>query len=275
MTTSVMPDPRATAPVKTFTVDQLPVRVHETQLSLACDAAHIAHSQLLSTLNTQGKAAVILATGNSQIQFLDQLIRLGGIDWSLVTLFHMDEYLGIDGHHSASFRRYMRERVETRVKPKTFHYLEGDSLEPIKECERYGRLLAAQPIDLCCMGVGENGHIAFNDPPVADLNDPLKVKIVQLDRACRMQQVGEGHFPNLETVPQYALTLTIPTLCSARRIICICPEKRKAAAVKAMLQGPIGSACPATALRRQPQATLLVDRESTALLSDIEPCADR
>jgi glucosamine-6-phosphate deaminase len=267
MTTSLLAEPSLMEPGRIFTVDQLPVRVHQTRHSLACDAAIIAHRQLLQALNTQGEAAAILATGNSQIQFLDELIRLGGIDWSGVTLFHMDEYLGIDGQHSASFRRYMRERVESRVRPKVFHYLEGDSLEPIKECERYGRLLSAQPIDLCCMGVGENGHIAFNDPSVADLDDPLKVKIVQLDQACRMQQVGEGHFPNLESVPQYALTLTIPTLCSARRIVCICPERRKASAVKAMLEGPIGAACPATALRRQPQATLLLDPESTALLA--------
>ena len=117
------------------------------------------------------------------------------------------------------------------------------------------------------MGVGENGHLAFNDPPVADLNDPLRVKIVQLDRACRMQQVGEGHFSSLEAVPQYALTLTISALCSASKIICISPEKRKAKAVKALLEGPIGSACPASALRLQPQATLLLDEESAALLS--------
>ncbi|MBM3848222.1 MAG: glucosamine-6-phosphate deaminase [Verrucomicrobia bacterium] len=267
MTTTASLETATDAPVETFTVDQLPVRLHGSRASLAADAAKTAHASLQSALARQGKAAVILATGNSQIQFLDELIKLGGIDWSKITLFHMDEYLGISATHSASFRRYMRERVESRVTPGAFHYLEGDAAEPIKECDRYSRLLGAQPIDLCCMGVGENGHIAFNDPPVADLNDPLKVKIVQLDRACRMQQVGEGHFPNLEAVPQYALTLTIPALCSAKQIICICPETRKANAVKAMLQDPIGSACPASALRRQPQAVLLLDRESAALLS--------
>jgi glucosamine-6-phosphate deaminase len=227
----------------------------------------MAHDHLTEVLARQGQAAVILATGNSQIQFLGDLVDLGGIDWSRITLFHMDEYLGLDAHHTASFRRYLKERVESRVKPKVFHYLVGDALEPIKECERYSRLLASQSIDLCCMGVGENGHIAFNDPPVADLNDPLRVKIVQLDYACRMQQVGEGHFPSLEAVPQYALTLTISALCSARKIICISPEKRKAKAVKALLEGPIGSACPASALRLQPQATLLLDEDSAALLS--------
>lgn len=260
-----MPNPSETA-VKTFQADALTVHVYENRFLLGQAAAQIANEYLVQLLEKQGHAALILATGNSQIQFLDELVRIGQIDWSVITLFHMDEYLGIDGNHSASFRRYMRERVEQRVRPKAFHYLEGDALEPIKECDRYSKLLSAQPIDLCCLGVGENGHIAFNDPPVADLNDPLKVKIVQLDRACRMQQVGEGHFPNLESVPPYALTLTVPALCSAKKILCVAPEKRKAQAVKSMLKGPIGSACPATALRRQPQATLLIDLESATLL---------
>lgn len=266
MTTSVMPSPMEDV-ARSFRVDSLPVRVYPDRPALGRDAARMAHEYLSSVLSRQGQAAVILATGNSQIQFLGDLVQLGGIDWSSVTLFHMDEYLGLDANHSASFRRYMRERVESRVKPKAFHYLEGDALEPIKECERYSQLLAAQPIDLCCMGVGENGHIAFNDPPVADLNDPLRVKIVQLDQACRMQQVGEGHFPTLDAVPKYALTLTISALCAAQKIICISPEKRKAKAVKALLEGPIGPACPASALRRQPQATLLLDEESAALLT--------
>jgi len=174
--------------------------------------------------------------------------------------------LGIDPGHKASFRRYMRERVEARLHPRAFHYLEGDSLEPLAECDRYSRLLEAQPIDLCCLGIGENGHLAFNDPPVADFEDPRKVKIVKLDEACRLQQVGEGHFPNLDAVPQYALTLTIPMLCSARRMLCIVPEKRKAQAVKDSLQGPIDTACPGSILRKQTHATLFLDAESASLI---------
>src|SRR5262249_27781458 len=179
----------------------------------------------------EGRASAILATGNSQIQFLEALAALGGVDWSKLTLFHMDEYLGLDAGHSASFRRYLRERVEARVKPGRFHYLAGDSPQPLAECKRDAGLLAAQPVDLCCLGIGENGHLAFNDPPVADFQDPEPVKLVKLDRACRQQQVGEGHFPDLNAVPQYAFTLTIPTLCSARRMVCIVPEQRKAQAV--------------------------------------------
>jgi glucosamine-6-phosphate deaminase len=253
-------------PTKTFKIDALPVRVYGSQQELAGDVAVITQQYLQSVLARQGSAAVILATGNSQVQFLEELIRLGGVDWSRLTLFHMDEYLGLSADHSASFRHYMRERVERRVKPRGFHYLEGDAAQPIEECERYTKLLCAQSIDLCCLGVGENGHIAFNDPPVADFNDPRFVKIVKLDLKCRQQQVGEGHFPSIDVMPQYALTLTIPALCSAKKMLCIVPETRKAQAVKAMLSGPISTACPASWLRKQPQATLFLDSESASLL---------
>ena len=256
----------AVSPLRTFTADQLAVRVYNSQPDLARDAARMAYEYLADVLAKNGRAAVILATGNSQIQFLEALIALGGIDWSKVTLFHMDEYLGIDAGHKASFRRYMRERVQSRVRPGKFHYLEGDALLPFDECDRYSGLLRAQPIDLCCLGVGENGHLAFNDPPVANFNDRHAVTVAKLDLACRQQQVNEGHFPNLDAVPQYALTLTIPTLCSAKKMICISPEKRKARAIKEALQGPISPACPASILRRQAHATLLLDQDSASLL---------
>ena len=253
-------------PIRELVCDSLPVRIHADQSSLAADAAQMAQEFLRETIRRQGSAAAILATGNSQICFLDALVELGGVDWSKVTLFHMDEYLGIDASHKASFRRYMRERVEARLKPGKFNYIEGDALLPLMECERYAKLLAAQPIDLCCLGIGENGHLAFNDPPVADFNDPHRVKLVKLDEACRLQQVGEGHFPNLEAVPQYAFTLTIPTLCSATRMLCIVPERRKAPAVRAALRDLIGTACPASYLRRQQHCTLFLDNEAASLL---------
>ena len=255
-----------TIAIKTLQIDSLPVRIFETQADLAREVARTAHDHLTDTLAQKGSAAVILATGNSQIKFLEQLIALGGIDWSKITLFHMDEYLGIDGNHTASFRRYMRERVEGRVKPRVFNYIEGDAALPLDECARYTQLLEAQPIDLCCLGIGENGHLAFNDPPVANFDDPHKVKLVQLDRACREQQVNEGHFPNLAAVPPYAFTLTIPALCSAQKMLCISPEKRKAKAVFEALRGPISTACPASILRNQPHATLFLDKDSASLL---------
>jgi glucosamine-6-phosphate deaminase len=175
-------------------------------------------------------------------------------------------YLGISAGHNASFRHYLRERVESLVKPRAFHYLEGDALEPITECDRYTELLRAQSIDLCCLGIGENGHLAFNDPPVANFEDKRAVKIVQLDLACKQQQVREGHFPNVESVPPYALTLTIPTLCSPKKMVCLCPETRKAQAVKNTLRGPITTDCPASFLRRQHHALLLLDQDSASLL---------
>jgi glucosamine-6-phosphate deaminase len=252
--------------VESRTADALPVRIYATPEELAQDAARVAQQRLQETLAAQGAAAVILATGNSQLQFLEALAVLGGVEWSRVTLFHMDEYLGIDANHRGSFRRYMRERVEARLKPKQFHYIEGDALLPLTECTRYSDLLAAQPIDLCCLGIGENGHLAFNDPPVADFADPHRVKLVKLDEPCRQQQVGEGHFANLEAVPQYAFTLTVPMLCSARRMLCIVPERRKAQAVKDALIGPIHTNCPASFLRKQSHCTLFLDRESASLL---------
>jgi glucosamine-6-phosphate deaminase len=254
------------APARTFQVDALSVRVYKSQPDLASDVTRLVEDYLVEVLQRQGSAAVILATGNSQIQFLENLVHSGRVDWSKITLFHMDEYLGMDGNHKASFRRYMRERVESKLKPKTFHYIQGETLLPFDECERYTRLLEAQPIDLCCLGIGENGHLAFNDPPVANFEDRWKIKLVRLDDPCKMQQVREGHFPNLESVPLYAFSLTIPALCSAKKMICVSPEKRKAVAVKAALQGPISTACPASILRRQPHATLLIDEDSAALL---------
>ena len=249
-----------------FQVESLPVRVCADGDALAREAAALAARELQAALARQGSAAVIMATGLSQLLMLEHLSAAPGIDWSAVTMFHMDEYLGIGAEHPASFRRYLRERVENRVRPKVFHYLAGDALEPLTECARYAALLAQQPIDLCFLGVGENGHLAFNDPDVANFTDPHQVKIVKLDETCRRQQVKQGHFADVDAMPQYALTITIPALCAARTLLCLAPEQRKAAIIKEMLQGPVSPRCPASILRRQPHATLLLDRESASLL---------
>ncbi|MCY3018691.1 MAG: glucosamine-6-phosphate deaminase [Planctomycetota bacterium] len=254
------------APLKTFSVDSLAVRVFAATRDMAVDAAREARQVLCDAVAARGAAAAILAGGNSQRQFLEELVAAKGVDWSRVTLFHMDEYLGMPVTHSASLRRQMRERVESKVKPKKFEYLAGDAMEPLTECERYAALLKAQPLDLCCLGIGENGHVAFNDPAVADFNDPRLVKIVKLDRPCRQQQVGEGHFSDIEAVPQYALTLTIPALCAARKVLAIAPEKRKAEPVKNTLRGPISTTCPASYLRKQAHCTLFLDAESASLI---------
>ncbi|MDF5711082.1 MAG: glucosamine-6-phosphate deaminase [Nostoc sp. S4] len=249
-----------------FHVDDLLVQIYNSEVEMAFSVAEITQKYLQQVLNKQDTAAVLLATGNSQLKFLDALIALGGIDWSRITLFHLDEYLGISADHPASFRRYLREHVEKQIAPQEFHYLEGDTLEPVRECDRYTKLLQTQPIDLCCLGVGENGHLAFNDPTVANFQDPYSVKLVKLDKANRQQQVNTGHFPNIETVPEYAFTVTITTICSAKKIICLAPERRKANVVKEMLQGAITTECPASILRQQPQATLFLDINSASLL---------
>jgi glucosamine-6-phosphate deaminase len=258
------------SPAQIFQVDALSVRVYSQEVEMAQNAAQIAQSYLQERIRYQGAATVILATGNSQIRFLDALIALGGLDWSKITFFHLDEYLGIDAHHPASFRRYLRDRVEKRVQPKQFYYLEGDTLQPLDECDRYTQLLNAQPIDLCCLGIGENGHLAFNDPSVARFDDPYGVKLVKLEESCRQQQVNEGHFPALEAVPQYAFTITIPMLCSAHRILCLAPEKRKASIVQQELQAAITTTIPASILRKQPQATLFLDAESASLWRSLD-----
>jgi glucosamine-6-phosphate deaminase len=252
------------SPDKVFTVDLLAVRVYAEAADLYGDAVRETQAQLASAIEIKGAAAAILATGNTQIDFLKQLAELGGVDWSKVTLFHMDEYLGIAGDHPASFRRYMKERVEALLKPQAFHYLQGDSDEPIRECERYEALLRAQPIDLCMLGLGENGHLAFNDPHVANFEDKRAVKIVSLDETCRHQQVKQGHFPDIQNMPQYALTITIPTLLSAEKVLCMALDERKQSPVKRLLRGPISHDCPATALRRCENATLLLDAAAAA-----------
>ncbi len=253
-------------PARSFEADRLKVHVFAEPAHLFLHTALAAREALSEAIRRQGSAAAILATGNSQIRFLANLVEMGGVDWSKVTLFHMDEYLGISADHKASFRYYMRQRVESLVKPKAFHYLEGDADLPLDECERYSALLKAQPIDLCCMGIGENGHLAFNDPPVARFEERNWVKLVKLDDACKMQQVKEGHFPDLGTVPPYAFTLTVPTLFVAKKVLCLAPEKRKAIPVRDALKGPVSTACPASYLRTQPQATLLLDGDSASLL---------
>ncbi len=251
---------------RSFTVDSLEVRVFATQAELAQAAAWEAQAVLQEAITKADSATVIFAAANSQIQFLAALVPLGGIDWSKVTMFHMDEYVGLDARHPASFRRFLRERVEQRVRPKAFHWIEGEAMQPLAECERYANLLTSQPIDLCLLGIGENGHLAFNDPAVADFADRHAVKLVKLDEACRQQQVGEGHFASLADVPQYALTLTIPALCAARRMLCIAPERRKAQAVRDALRGPVSPECPASWLRRQAHCTLCLDAESASLV---------
>jgi glucosamine-6-phosphate deaminase len=234
--------------------------------ALAAAAAVEAATLLRARLAVAEHAHVMFASGDSQLGFLDSLARIEGVDWSRVVGFHMDEYLGIGSDSTVSFARYMRERVVEPLGVGTFHYLHGDAPDPAVECEQYAALLDAHHLDLCCLGIGENGHLAFNDPPVADFEDPSAVKVVRLDEACKAQQVGEGHFATVADVPPDALTVTIPALLSATHLVVIVPDARKASPVRAALEGPVEPACPASVLQRSGHATIYLDPDSAALL---------
>jgi glucosamine-6-phosphate deaminase len=253
--------------VKQLRYGELSVSVADSSDELAAAAAEYFASAVRAELEEHEEIAVILATGNSQLGFIKAARERDDIDWSRLTVLHMDEYLGMDENHPASFRRWMRENVDSFVQLKAFHGVRGDH-EPVEEeLERYGELLRTLDPAICVMGIGENGHLAFNDPPGADFNDPADVKEVELDTACREQQVGESHFPDVDAVPKTAITVTIPALLRARRVLAIAPEERKAKAVHAALTGPISTECPASILRRTPHATLFLDVGSASLLS--------
>lgn len=254
--------------VSAFRVDELDVRVFATDEALGEAAADDAANTLRAAVAQRGHANAMFATGNSQFAFLAALTTRIDVPWDHVTGFHMDEYVGMNATHPASFARYMRERLVELVHPAAFHYVDGTN-DANAECVRYTALLEEHPLDLCCLGVGENGHLAFNDPPFANFDDPLDVKEVELDDASRRQQVGEGHFSTLDDVPLTAITVTVPALLRARRVLAIVPDARKADAVRRALEEPIATSCPASALRRTPHATLYLDEESAANVSNV------
>jgi glucosamine-6-phosphate deaminase len=242
------------------------VHVHGDVGALGRAAADVAADTLRDAVAARGVAHAMFATGNSQLAFVDALVHsTPAVPWSDVVVFHMDEYVGVGADHPAGFQRWIRERIVDPVHPRQAHYLDGLA-DPSAECARYAGLLRAQPLDLCCLGIGENGHLAFNDPPVADFDDPLDVKVVELETACRQQQVNEGHFPSVVDVPTRAVTVTIPALLRAGRVLAIVPEDRKAGPVRAALLGPVSTACPASYLRTQSQVSLYLDPGSASAL---------
>lgn len=253
-------------PAKTVSIDALCAYIYPSEAELARDAAVRGRDYLQEVLSQQQTATVLLATGNSQIQFLAALTALGGVDWSRIILFHLDEYLGIEADFPGSFRYYLQERVEKQVNPAQFHYIKGDAIEPLAECDRYTKLLMTQPIDLCLLGIGQNGHLAFNEPEVANFQDPYRIKIVKLANQTRQAQVNGGYFPNLEAVPQYAFTVTIPMLMSAQKIFCLAPGAAKAPIIKTMVKDAIAPTCPASILRQHDNAILFLDLDSASLL---------
>jgi glucosamine-6-phosphate deaminase len=266
-----MSDRPGGAGLAAWTVGRLAVRAGPDPAAMAAAAADQAAAVIMAAAGARGAANVMFATGNSQLALLEDLAARHDVPWHLVTAFHMDEYVGLPADHPASFRRYIRLRVEDALQPATVHYIDGTAPDPGAECARYADLLRRHPLDLCCMGIGENGHLAFNDPPVADFDDPADLKVVELDDACRRQQVGEGHFPTVADVPPRAITVTIPALLRAATVIVVCPDERKAPAVRAALEGPVTTACPASVLTTQDRATLYLDAGSASLLTTAGP----
>lgn len=251
--------------MKQFKVGKMNVEIFETESEAGEASAQFVSEKLNNAINFKGYANLILATGASQFAFIEAIQRLD-IDWSKITVFHLDEYKGLPAIHPASFRKYLRERILDRVNPKKVYYINGDVENIDKEVSCYEQLLKEHPIDIACIGIGENGHIAFNDPAVADFNDPRLVKIVQLDEDCRRQQLGEGWFPTLEDVPEEAISLTIPAIMNCAVISCMVPDKRKARAVYNTLYSEISTACPATILRNHPNTVLFLDQNSATEL---------
>ena len=243
------------------TADRLRVMVMDSRDEMGREAARQAAACIRELLAAKEEINMIFAAAPSQNETLHYLTLEKDIDWTRVNAFHMDEYVGLEKGAPQTFGTYLKEHVFSLLPFKSVHYIQGWAADADKECARYGALLREYPVDVVMLGIGENGHIAFNDPWVADFNDPLPVKRVPLDEVCRQQQVNDGCFARLEDVPKYALTLTIPTLLSAGHMFCTVPGKTKTAAVTRTVEGPVTVQVPATGMRNHPHAVMFCDRD--------------
>lgn len=242
------------------------VQIHADAEALGIAAAADAATTLRAALSSKGAAAMVVATGASQFATLSNLVRATEIDWSRISCFHLDEYVGLSQTHPASFRKYLRDRFVSQLptSPALFEYIDGEG-NCKAECDRLGKSLSGYSIDLALIGIGENGHLAFNDPP-ADFETIAPYLVVELDEACRRQQLGEGWFESLESVPRRAISMSIRQLLKSKRIICSVPDERKAAAVAGAIEGPVTPSCPASILQNHPQTTIYLDRAAASLL---------
>jgi glucosamine-6-phosphate deaminase len=257
------------APAKHYQIGTLKVEVHPSSQAAGAAAAHAAGKALIELADARNEVGVIFATGASQFATLNELTRIPDLPWGQVLGFHMDEYVDIAASHPASFRRYLRERLTSKVRMKEFFEIDGSATDPERTSNDYAaRLHSANP-QLCFLGIGENGHLAFNDPPVADFADLLDAKIVRLDAACREQQMAEGWFDSVDQVPEHAITLTIPALFRVPTLIVSVPGSRKARIVRRAFEEPISISCPATILRTHPNATVYLDTESASELDGV------
>jgi len=249
---------------RAFEVDRLAVRVFPNRASLGVAAANEVTKLMGETIANQGRVRIAFAAAPSQNEFLATLAANPEIDWRRVTAFQLDEYVGLPENAPQLFGSFLKAHLFDAVKPGTIHLI-GETIsedEATARCQEYAALIDQEPLDIVCLGIGENGHLAFNDPPVADFNDPERVKVVELDQPCRQQQVNDGCFATFAQVPTHAITLTIPTLLSGKRLVCMVPGSAKRQAVANTLRGPVSTACPASILRTHPACTLYLDADS-------------
>jgi glucosamine-6-phosphate deaminase len=247
-----------------LTFGKLEVYIFDTRLEMGQAAARDAATRINRFITEKGEATVIFAAAPSQNEMLASL-KEADVDWTKVRALHMDEYIGLPADHPAGFGNFLRRAIFDHLPFKEIHYLYDDQLEPEEVCLRYSALIAQYPPDLVLLGVGENGHLAFNDPAVADFNDPLRVKIVELDHVCRTQQVNDGCFATFDDVPERAITITMSTIMHVRQTICVVPGRLKAKAINAMLKGEITNHCPASILRQHNNSVLYLDKDSASL----------
>src|SRR5688572_28185638 len=241
------------------------VRTFADRLTMSRAAALDAAETLRACIHTKGSARIIAATGASQFDFLEALTHESDIDWSRVEMFHLDEYVGLSIDHPASFRRYLLDRFINKVSVGRYYLLNGEE-NPMEAAAAVGRVLAERTVDVAFVGIGENGHLAFNDPP-ADFDTEQPYLIVTLDPACRRQQVGEGWFGSIEEVPAQAITMSVRQILKSAEIIAVVPDARKAEAVKACVEGPISPMAPASVLQTHPKTTLFLDSDSASMLT--------
>jgi glucosamine-6-phosphate deaminase len=246
---------------------QLHIAVHDDRPALGRAAAAIAIQAILEACRDNGSATLVVATGSSQFEVLAELSAAAAIPWDQVAVFHLDEYVGLEPTHPASFRRFLHERFIDRLPsaPAAFHELDGTATDAGAECRRLAGLVPAGSFDVALIGIGENGHLAFNDPP-ADFETQEPYHVVLLDERCRQQQVGEGWFPRLAAVPARAISMTVQRILATRTLVCSVPDRRKAEAVRAAVAGPVTPLVPASILQRHPNCHLLLDREAASLL---------
>lgn len=253
-------------PKSSFEAAILKVEVFANRQQLGQAAGLDVASRMRDLIARNGRAVVVFAAAPSQNEFLATLREEPGIEWDKVVAFHLDEYVGLPEDAPQSFRHYLKSHLYDYVHPGVVHLIRGEAGDPQAECERYTALLRETKPDVACLGIGENGHIAFNDPPVADFHDPAMIKIVELEERCRIQQVHDGCFPTLDAVPKRAFSMTIPTLMATTFLYTMVPGKLKAEAVRCTIKGPVTTECPASILRQHPYCRLYIDMDSASLL---------